>query len=53
MKVSGHRSLTVFDRYQIVSPSGLQEVARKLTGTFTGTTPEIVPASLHVTRLFS
>lgn len=50
MKVSGHRSRTVFDRYHIVSPGDLQEVARRLTGTFTGTTPEIVPTSLHVTR---
>jgi hypothetical protein len=28
----------VFDRYHIVSPADLQEVARKLTGTFSGTT---------------
>jgi integrase len=37
MKVSGHRSRTVFDRYHIVSPGDLQEVARKLTGTTLGT----------------
>jgi integrase len=37
MKVSGHRSRSVFDRYHIVSPGDLQEVARKLTGTFSGT----------------
>jgi integrase len=37
MKVSGHRSRTVFDRYHIVSPADLQEVARKLTGTVAGT----------------
>jgi integrase len=50
MKVSGHRSRTVFDRYHIVSPGDLQEVARKLTGTFTGTMLENPPASLHVTH---
>jgi hypothetical protein len=37
MKVSGHRSRTVFDRYHIVIPADLQEVARKLTGTAPGT----------------
>jgi integrase len=39
MKVSGHRSRTVFDRYHIVSPGDLQEVARKLTGTAMVTIP--------------
>jgi len=33
MKVTGHRTGSVFDRYHIVSPADLQEVARKLTGT--------------------
>jgi hypothetical protein len=28
----------VFDRYDIVTPSDLQDVARKLKGTFSGTT---------------
>jgi integrase len=50
MKVSGHRSRTVFDRYHIVSPGDLQEVARKLTGTISGTTPQNSPANLHVTN---
>jgi hypothetical protein len=50
MKVSGHRSRTVFDRYHIVSPGDLQEVARKLTGTFSGTMPENSLASLHVSN---
>jgi integrase len=39
MKVSGHRGRTVFDRYHIVSPADLQEVARKLTGTICGHNP--------------
>lgn len=37
MKVTGHKTRAVFDRYHIVSPRDLQEVARKLTGTFSGT----------------
>jgi integrase len=50
MEVSGHRSRTVWDRYDIVSPSDLQDVARKLTGTFSGTTPQNTPANFHVSR---
>jgi integrase len=37
MKVTGHRTRAVFDRYHIVSPADLQEVARRLAGTFAGT----------------
>jgi hypothetical protein len=36
MKVTGHKTRAVFDRYHIVSPGDLQDVARKLTGTFQG-----------------
>ena len=31
MTVTGHRTRSVFDRYHIVSPTDLQDVARRLT----------------------
>lgn len=37
MQVTGHRTRSVFDRYHIVSPADLQDVARSLTGTIPGT----------------
>ena len=37
MQVTGHRTRSVFDRYHIVSPSDLQDVARQLSGTIAGT----------------
>lgn len=41
MKVTGHKTRAVFDRYHIVSPGDLQDVARKLTGTFSGTPGQV------------
>jgi integrase len=37
MHVTGHRTRSVFDRYHIVSPADLQDVARRMTGTIPGT----------------
>jgi integrase len=41
MMVTGHKTRSVFDRYHIVSPGDLQEVARKLSGITTGITEGI------------
>jgi integrase len=50
MTVTGHRTRAVFDRYHIVSPGDLQDVARRLTGTITGTA---APAELAPRRVTS
>ena len=37
MTVTGHKTRSVFDRYHIVSPGDLQDVARRLPRTISGT----------------
>jgi hypothetical protein len=37
MIATGHEARAVFDRYHIVNPGDLQDVARRLTGTISGT----------------
>ena len=37
MRITGHKAESVYRRYAIVSDAGLQEAARKLGGTFSGT----------------
>ena len=43
MKVTGHRTRSVFDRYHIVRPAYLQDVARRLA-----MQAEVDPARGHV-----
>lgn len=47
MSVTGHKTRAVFDRYHIVSPGDLQEVARKLTGQVTG---KVSPPAVDTAR---
>ena len=49
MKVTGHKTRAVFDRYYIVSPGDLQDVARRLAGTFSGTSGQGVVDGRSVT----
>jgi integrase len=45
MAVTGHRTCSVFDRYHIVSPGDLQDVARRLTGHTLGTPAPNIPSA--------
>jgi hypothetical protein len=50
MSVTGHKTRSVFDRYHIVSPGDLQDVAQRMTGTIPGTvTPQ--PTDARLTRV--
>ena len=47
IQVTGHRTRSVFNRYHIVSPADLRDVARRLAGTLSGTlAPQTPSASL-------
>jgi integrase len=50
MKVTGHKTRAVFDRYHIVSPGDLQDVARRLAGTFQGTSGSATIVERPATR---
>src|SRR5215475_4931220 len=50
MKVTGHKTRAVFDRYHIVSPGDLQDVARRLAGTFQGTSGGVTIGERPATR---
>jgi integrase len=53
MKISGHKTLPVFDRYNITSDADLRDPARKLHGHNTGRMPSTSPSNPPVSALNS